>query len=442
MIFRSVRSFFGPGTLVLSVLLALSSCGFGRMATGVVVWAPDNSSVKNGDLVWIWEASRIRKNFKIERPEGGGSFEIDQWRVKAFPGEGEAKAFQAAFAPVKDTWTTSGKQGLPVREAPDANSNRIYKLGENEEAKVLVGDGPRVKEGNLEGSWVQILTQDGYSGWVFDYYLSLAVHSIGEVRQIKGSGPGDQMVQSVLAQSWYPDDMQAQVEQDRINLAVFRPDAGLRAVADPPSFLLLLPGTGGTPDERLQLPIEAAKKIDASTYSFGGPNQVKVQFSNAQGSKLVLSFTSQGKPRSVPLSLLDENVGTLVSRELASRQQKLSEILARGTTLTSPTYGTIKITPEGDFTWEGYRTALPNITDGHGKLSFDWFKDKRLFDEFRAVRFQFGPEPGGSAQIFLYRFLKDGFQMLPAAATDLDPAKQTVIHETSSGLSLFFTFQD
>ncbi len=428
--------------LSLAGLLLLSSCGFGRMATGVVVWAPDGAAVKNGEAVWVWEASRIRKNFKVERPEGGGAFEIDQWRIKAFGNEAEAKAFQDAFAPVKDTWAISGKQGLPVREAPDANSNRVYKLGDKEEVKVLVGNRPRVKEGNLDGSWVQILTRDGYSGWVFDYYLSIVVHGVGEVRQIKGSGPGDQMVQSVLAQSWYPDDMLAQMEQDRINLAVFRPDAGLRAVASPPAFLVVLPGTAGTPDERLQLPIDAAKKLDSSTYSFGGPNQVKVQFSNAEGSKIVLSFTYQGKDRAVPLALIDENVGTVISRELANRQQKLTEILNRGKTLTSPTYGTIKITPEGTFTWEGYQTALPNITVGHGQIAFDWFKDKRLFDEFRAVRFQFGPEQGGTTQIFLYRFLKDGFQMLPASPNDLDPLKQTVIHETSSGLSLFFTFQD
>ena len=63
-------------TLLLTVLLilllgGLTSCGLGRMATGVVVWAPEGSSVHNGDVVWIWEQSRIRKSFKIERPEGG-----------------------------------------------------------------------------------------------------------------------------------------------------------------------------------------------------------------------------------------------------------------------------------------------------------------------------------------------------------------------------------
>jgi len=46
------------------------------------------------------------------------------------------------------------------------------------------------------------------------------------------------------------------------------------------------------------------------------------------------------------------------------------------------------------------------------------------------------------SKVFLYRFLKDGFQMLPAADSDLDPVHQTVIKETQSGLSLYFTFQD
>jgi hypothetical protein len=427
--------------LGLSALLVLASCGLGRMGTAVVVWAPEGGTVKNGDLVWVWEQSRIRKTFKIERPEGGGSFEVDQWRVKSFPGESEAKAFQAAFLPLKDTWAVSGKQGLPVREAADANSNRIYKLGDTEEVKVLSTSGTKVKQGNLEGMWDQILTQDGYSGWVFDYYLTLVTKTGGNTQQVKASGSGDQLVQTVLAQSWFPDEMRNMVEQDRINLAVFRPDAGLRAVSSPASFLLVLPGTEG-PDERIELPVQDAQKLSDSTYNFGGPNQVKVQFTNAEGSKMILSFVWQGKARSVPLTLLDENVGTLVSRELASRQQKLNEILGRGHTLKSPTYGTLKIAADGTFTWDGYQTVFPDVTTGEGKLSFDWFKDKRLFNEFRALRLQFGADQGGVSKVFLYRFLKDGFQMLPAAPGDLDPVKQTVVNESKSGLSLFFTFQD
>lgn len=428
-------------TLLVSALVLLASCGFGRMATGVVVWAPEGTTVKNGDLVWVWEQSRIRKSFKIQRPEGGDSFEVDQWRIQSFTGEAEALAFQKAFLPLKDTWATSGKQGLPVRETADASANRVYKLGENEEVKVLAGNGPRVKQGNLEGSWVQILTRDGYSGWVFDYYLTLSDRGSGTSRQLKASGPGDQLVQSVLAQFWYPEDMKAMMEQDRINLAQFRPDLGLRSVESPAAFLLLLPGENGQ-DERLEIPVDPAQKLADSTYSFGGPYQVKVQFTNSEGSKITLSFTKDGKPRSINLTLLDENVGTIVSRELASRQQKLSEILARGKVLTSPTYGTLQITPAGEFTWEGVTAALPDVTETKGKVTFDWFKDKRLFGEFRALRLQFGPDEAAVSKVFLYRFLKDGFQMLPADPADLDPAKQTVVRESRSGLSLFFTFQD
>ena len=148
MIPRTIPFLIRLGGLIFLTLLA-ASCGFGRQATGIVVWAPDGAAVKNGDLVWVWESSRIRKTLKIQRPQGGDSFEVDQWRVKTFPGEGEAKAFQTDFAPLNDTWATSGKQGLPVREAPEATSNRIYKLGENDEVKVLVANRPKVKEGKV-----------------------------------------------------------------------------------------------------------------------------------------------------------------------------------------------------------------------------------------------------------------------------------------------------
>ncbi len=420
----------------LASAVLLSACGFGRMATGVVVWAPEGTKAQNGDLVWIWEQSRIRKTFKIERVQGGGSFEVDQWRVRSFSGEGEAKAFQAAFAPVKDEWAVSGKQGLPVRETADANANRVYRLGEGEEVKVLAAGDKKVKQGNLEGSWVQILTKDGYTGWVFDYYLSLLTRAGNAVSTKKVSGAGDQLVQSVLEQDWYPDEMRAMVEQNRINLTLFKPDAGLRATDK--SFLLVLPGPT---DERFELPVDKPKKIDSSTYDFGGPNKTQVQFMNTEGSHINLMFTWQGKPRTVPLTLLDDNVGTLVSRELATRQQQLAEILARGTTLVSPTYGTIRLNQDS-FTWSGGQTALGGITETAGKIVFDWFADQQKFGrEFRAVRFQFGSDQGPK-KVFLYRFLKDGFQLLPAGDDDLDPVKQTVTRQPASGLSLFFNFQD
>ena len=244
-------------------------------------------------MVWIWEQSRIRKTFKIERPAGDpGSFEVDQWRVKPFSDEGEAKAFQTTFAPLKDSWAVSGKQGLPVRETADANANRVYKLGDAEEVKVIGGSGPRVKQGNLEGSWVQILTNDGYTGWVFDYYLTLVTRANGSAKVLKGSGPGDQLVQSVLAQEWFPDDMLSMVEQDRINLgSVFRPDAGLRATDK--SLSRRHPGLHRTSGS--SLPVDKPKKLDNSTYDFGGPNKTQVQFTNTEGSKMTLLFTWQGK---------------------------------------------------------------------------------------------------------------------------------------------------
>ena len=434
MIPRTIPFLIRLGGLIFLTLLA-ASCGFGRQATGIVVWAPDGAAVKNGDLVWVWESSRIRKTLKIQRPQGGDSFEVDQWRVKTFPGEGEAKAFQTDFAPLNDTWATSGKQGLPVREAPEATSNRIYKLGENDEVKVLVANRPKVKEGNLEGSWVQILTHDGYTGWVFDYYLTLETHGNGQSTQLKASGSGDQLIQTVLAQSWYPQEMRDMVDQDRINLTLFRPDAGMRAQASPPSFLVVLPGGPDGQDERIELPVEPAQKLNDLTYSFGGPDQVKVQFANVEGSKIVLTFNWQGKARTIPLALLDGNAGTYISRELASRQQKLNEILTRGHTLTSPTYGTLKLTAEGGFLWEGYKTAFADVTTGQGRIAFDWSKDKKLFDEF-------GDDKTGVQKVFLYRFLKDGFQLIPTDQTDLDPTKQTVTGETHGDTTLFFTFQD
>ncbi|MEI8096115.1 MAG: SH3 domain-containing protein [Spirochaetales bacterium] len=444
----------------------LFSCGFGRQATGVVLWAPEPAeigavaAVKNADVVWIWEQSRIRRSFKIQESDGSASLETDQWRIRSFANENEARDFAKNYAALKDAWAVSGKQGLPVRETPDANANRVYKLGENEEVKVLSKQDKRVKQGNLEGTWVEILTKDGYSGWVFDYYLSLVDKAGGTA--VKASGAGDEKVQLILSTSWYPEEMKVMVDQDRLQPEVFRPELGLRLVSagngaggadgSARSFLLTLASEAG-PDELYELPWEEPRKIDDLSYWFGGPEKLRVQFTNPELTRITLGFTWKGQEKNIPLSVLPGDVGTLLSRELASRQQKWVELLNHGSVLSSPTYGVLTLGENGAFTWAGFETLQPPSGDilpanlpPDGRIVFDWFNDRKLVGEFRAVRFEFGQTengntPAGPSQVFLYRFLKDGLQLLPVLPRDTDQAKHTVLRESKSGLSIFFTFQ-
>ncbi len=439
-------------TALLVVGALLLSCGFGRQATGVVVWAPEDSPVKNGDVVWIWEQSRIRHSYKIQPTSGSAAFETDLWRVKSFAGEGDALAFAKSFLPLSQTWAVSGKQGLPVRVAADANSDRVYKLGEGEEVKVITGNGPRVKQGNLEGSWVEILTKDGYNGWVFDYYLTLVDKSQGAPAAIKASGPGDELVQRLLTETWFPEEMRAMVEQDRLRPEVFRSGLGLRLQATATatttgSFVLVLPSSTGE-DDLYELPWEVPRKIDNSSYWFGGPSKLRIQFTSAEYDRIALGFTWKGAEKTVVLITLPQPVGNYLSRELASRQQKWAELKNHGSTLTSPTYGTLLLGEAGEFTWTGMETLQPPLGDvlptclpEKGTMIFDWFRERRFISEFRAVRFVFGESEEAPSQVFLYRFLKDGLQLLPVAAVDLDPSKNTVLRESRGALSLFFTIE-
>ncbi len=435
----------------------LLSCGFGRMATGVVIWAPEVPGVQNGDLVWIWEQSRIRHSLKIQPANGSASLETDQWRVKSFSSESDAKAFSQSYQPYRNTFAVSGKQGLPVRQTPDANANRLYKLGENEEVKVLSRPGQRVKQGNLEGTWVEVLTKDGYSGWVFDYYLKLIERTPGAIESVKNSGPGDEKVQLIVSTSWYPEEMRAMVDQDRLRPEIFRPELGLRLTGSADtnrSFLLTLPSEAG-PDELFELPWDEPRKIDELSYYFGGPEKLRIQFSTPELSKISIGFTWKGQEKNVTLATLQGDVGTLLSQELASRQRKWTELTNHGHLLESPTYGKLSLGEENSFTWEGFQALSPPSADilpdnlPHlGKITFDWFKDRKLTNEFQAIRFVFGEEnltpgaPEPPSQVFLYRFLKDGLQLLPVLPRDTDQTKHTVLRESKSGLSVFFTFQN
>lgn len=439
--------------------LIIASCGIGRMATGVVVWAPPSSGFENGGIVWIWDQSRIRKTYKIQAEKGSDSVEVDTWRVLSFGDEAQARSFAAAFVPFKDTWAVSTRLGLPVRQDPDPSANRVYKLGEGEEVKVLNRKPDKVKEGNLEGRWIQILTKDGYTGWCFDYYFRVVERKPGGGEKVTSGGQSDPSLDALLRDSWYPEEFRLMAEQERVNLEVFHADAGFHAVGDTKAFQIvwpadLNPAPAAKPatdkpmdDEHYDLSYNKIRKTGDSAYTFEGESNLKVQYMDAERKRITVRFTAGGAEKTFVFVKLEDSVGAYVSKEMAARQERLQELTARGGTLVSPTYGTLAITADGNFQWTGFEalmpphsTVLPANTGGSGTVGMDWYKDMRLAGDYKVFRLVFDGNPQVS-QVFLWRYLQDGIQLLPIRDADTDPLRHTVLRESRTGVYLFFTFK-
>lgn len=310
---------------------------------------------------------------------------------------------------------------------------------------------------------MQILTKDGHVGWCFDYYFKIIDKKPGAGETSSGAGAGDENLEALLRDNWYPEEFRPMAEQNRINLDLFKPEAVLKSVPENKSFQLTWPGAlsldkrpagmasdqGVRSDEHYELPYQTIRKTGDSAYTFEGPVNLRIQYMDSEKKRITVRFTQNNEEKTFVFVKLEDGINAYISKEMAARQDRLQEFLARGGTLVSPTYGTITLGSEGKFQWTGFEALkppktniLPGDTASTGILAFDWFKDMRMGGETKVVRFQFDAGTGpGFSRVFLWRYLKEGIQLIPIRETDEDGVRHTVLRESRMGVALFFTFQ-
>ncbi|NNM53572.1 MAG: SH3 domain-containing protein [Spirochaetales bacterium] len=435
---------------VVVFLALLSSCGMGRIGTGVVVWS-DSESLANGSVVWIWDQSSLQKTFTIQKTDGGSRSTIANWRIRFFNNPEEAKTFAAEFAPWKNIWGVTQKPGMAVYQQPNSTSPKVYRLGDNEDVKILGQQAQPSTEGGFTGHWDKVMTSSGYTGWCFDYFLSLYKVANNQKVVLKQGGPEDFYLRTVETNSWYPEEFRFEVAQKRINLNYFRPDYDFHFDGDKTFSLTTPPPLGSTaPAASYSFTFSDVRKINSGTFLFVCPENLMVRILNPEVTKIEVSFTEGSQTHRYLYVRLDQDIGTYISQETASRVDELNAILAYGTKLTSPIYGNMTLASDGSVTWTGFQAlqppqgiAFPQGLANTAHIYFDWFKDSQFAGDWKVFRLQFDPtaQVPEFSQVFLYRFLKGGMQMIPVSPSDLNPVKQTVLRESRIGYTIFMTFE-
>ncbi len=427
-----------------------SSCGMGSLGTGVVLWS-DSENLANGSIVWIWDQSSLQKTFTIQKTDGGSRFTIANWRIRFFNNPEKAKTFATQFAPWKDIWGITQKTGMAIMSQPNSTSPKVYRLGYKEDVKILGQLPQATTEGGFTGHWDEVMTSSGYTGWCFDYFLSLYRVTNNQKVVLKQGGPEDFYLRTVETNSWYPQEFRFEVAQNRINLNYFRPDYDFHFDGDKTFSLTIPPPLGSTaPASSYTFTFSDVRKIDAGTFLFVCPQNLMVRILNPEVTKIEVSFNDGTQAHRYLYVRLDQDIGTYISQENASRVDQLNAILAYGTKLTSSIYGTMNLGSDGSITWTGFQALQPpqGIIFPQGlantaHIYFDWFKDSQFAGDWKVFRLQFDPtaQVPEFSQVFLYRFLKGGLQMIPVSRSDLNPDKQTVLRESRVGFTIFMTFE-
>ena len=168
--------------LILISLLLIFTASCSRLGYGVLLWSLDDPPVDSGTVLPVYIKSNIEKKWVVGLPETTDSnnsfkFEIPLAQLEFSGNKRKAHEFAEIFAPHAMSYAESMLDGLPIRDAPDNNARRVYRLREGEVIKILgLSDGipPIGTSGDpLPGDWFKVMTNDGVSGFCFSNRLRI-----------------------------------------------------------------------------------------------------------------------------------------------------------------------------------------------------------------------------------------------------------------------------
>jgi hypothetical protein len=395
---RSGRKSLLHGIFILLACAALSATACSsRLGWGVLLWAIEEPHIPSGTVLPVYIKSNINKVWVVGMPDGwhGGKGRIDKIEIPfsrfEFVGSKKKANMRAqAFSEYALSYAENLQDGLPIRDNPDNNARRIYRLKTGEIIKIL-----SIAEGNpaigttgdpLPGEWYKVLTEAGSTGYCFSYRLKLFEHSGGQLAASVASineKAEDPELDMLLSKIWSPESYFTMINSKRINLEDmsrhwrFDPgqETGLARI-----FVYGIdnsyPYTGIRPDGDRVWRFEGANL----SMQLRSETTLAVQFSEGGGIRTLLFV-------SLPVSVDD-----LVLQETARRERLYNEIYSQGPVFTSNNYGTItfKEGPPpvggGTFSWRNFDLLVPRFIpegiEGNGTILLDLFLDSALEDRY------------------------------------------------------------
>jgi hypothetical protein len=371
--------------------------------------------------------------------------EIPLSRLVLVGSKKKAVQYAESFSVYALTYAENLQDGLPVRDNPDNNARRLYRLRTGEIIKILtsVEGVPAISATGepLPGEWYKVLADDGTEGYCFSYRLRLFEHEGGSLAvsaPVIHEDIDDPDLDMMMSRTWSPESYSAMVNNRRINLDVlsrhWRFDPGQEtgvARIFMPGLDLSFHYTGIRPDGWRTWRFEGSDLM----VQLRSDTTLAVQFLEGGGSSRTLLFVS-----------LPTSVDDIIMQEVSRRERLYNTIYTRGPAFTSNNYGTIVFEEDGTFFWNGFELLvpryIPDFIEGYGTVSMDLLIAGALEDRYNgAFTFRFRNLDGGgvSALRCMYWLDNQGFRIEIIPDSNIDDI--TVIRRGDSPMVLYF-FRD
>jgi len=413
------------------------------MGYGVLLWSVDEPPIDSGTVVPVYIKSNIEKIWVIGVPENVRAdrdykIEVPLTNLEFFSSKKNAIQWAQEFAPYAMTYAENLQDGLPIRENPDNNARRVYRLRLGEVIKVLglaKGVPPISTTGDpLPGDWYRVMTTEGVIGFCFSYRLKMFDQNERPILTASITQTAiDPELETVLAKTWHAESYLQMVNTRRINIQEmerkYRFDPGYETGV---ARIIM-------PDFERQFSYDRISSDGESAWTFEGAN---LQIILRSASSLAVQFTdTAGTRRTFNFVNLTTDIDTLILQENARRENQYLNIINQGPVFSSNNYGTITFLSTGDFTWTGFEHLVPELipadTNGRGRILMDLYMSPSYEDRFNgAFTMQYTDIRSNNTRFFLYNLDNQGLRLELVPAYGIEDI--TVTRRDSSPVVLYF----
>ncbi|MDR0455183.1 MAG: SH3 domain-containing protein [Treponema sp.] len=447
---RTGKKFLLFSVFLILACVVLSACS-SRLGWGVLLWSTEDPSIPSGTVLPVYIRSNINKVWVVGIPDNYldkkssiNKMEIPLSRFELVGSRAKAHKRAEAFSRYARTYAENMQDGLPIRDNPDNNARRVYRLRTGEIIKILsLAQGiPAISTTGepLPGDWYRVLTEDGSTGYCFSYRLKIFEHNSGPLvasapASPENSADPDPDLDMLMSKTWSPELYAAMVNYKKINLEEmsyhWRFDPGQEtgiARVYVPGFDLSFSYTAIRPDGQRAWRFEGSSLL----MQMRSETTIAVQFAEGGGSMKTLLFVA------LPIAVDD-----LVMQENARRERLYNAIYSQGPVFTSNNFGTIAFKEDGSFVWRGFDLLIPRFipesVEGNGTVSMDLFLDSEFESRYSgAFTLHFA---GNETAILrcMYALDNQGFRIEVAPESTIE--NFTVVHRAASPMVLYF-FKD
>jgi hypothetical protein len=402
---------------VVAVILIFSSCQR-KLGWGILLWADESRDIPSGTVLPVYIKSNIEKKWVVGVPKKyqkkdlkETKIEIPLAQLELVGSEGGAKRRAAEFTDYALMYAETLQDGLPIRENPDNSASRVYRLRIGEIIKIiaLANGAPAISTTGdpLPGEWYRVLTRDGTRGFCFSYRLSLFEHSGGPLANDMSGGETeiDPVLERVQSKVW-----SAEIYNNMLNERQFDIDAlskhwGFSTSEDTGIANVY------TQDIDKSFRYTSIKKTGDLSWRFEGSSLTMYLLSE---NLLSVDFLdNDGMKKSMHFVALPTAIDDLIVQEKNRREAEYQRIYKTGPLFTSSTFGSLTLTEEADFLWEGFDLLVPDYIPisalGRGTVEVRFRMSGELAEKYDGLLvFHFKIIGGPDRSIyFLYTLGKD-----------------------------------